>query len=90
MAFPVFTKDPLAQLDYGFDWTPYLNGLTIASSSWIIPTGLTKISQAASASVATVLLSGGTLAREYDITNQITVSDGTIDQRTMTLLIQKR
>ena len=90
MSFPVFKKAPRAKLVYGWDWGPYVDGLTISASTWIIPTGLTKVSQAASSTVATVTLSGGTLGREYDITNQVTFSDGTNDERTMTIQIENR
>ena len=36
-------KDPDAVLDYGFDWSAWLEaGDTIVTSEWIVPEGITK------------------------------------------------
>jgi hypothetical protein len=90
MSLALLTKDPNARLDYGFDWTGFLKGKTITASSWVIPAGLINEGEALSSTVATVILSGGVLAKQYEITNRITASDGTIDQRSLSILIQKK
>ena len=35
-------KDPDEVLDYSIDWSARLNGDTISSSIWEVPTGITK------------------------------------------------
>ena len=38
-----YPKDPDATLDYGFDWSPWLEeDETLATSEWILSDGLTK------------------------------------------------
>lgn len=81
MALDWPNKDPDEVLDYVIDWTARLAGDTIVTSTWEVPTGLTKGSDSATASTTTVWLSGGTLNERYEITNRI-VTDGmrTYDQ----------
>ena len=58
-----FAKDPDAVLDYAVDWLRWLAGDEIATSVWIVPDGLTRVSDAATTTKATVWLSGGTAVR---------------------------
>ena len=39
-----FNKDPNTLKDYTIDWTLWLNGDTIATSSWSVPAGITDFS----------------------------------------------
>jgi hypothetical protein len=92
MSLALLTKDPAAQLDYGFDWSVYIgsSGKTISASTWTIPDGLVSHGDSSSSTATSVILSGGTLAKAYNVVNLVTFSDGTIDQRSMTILIQKK
>jgi hypothetical protein len=91
MSVALLTKDPNAMLDYGFDWTAYLNSQkTISNSTWIVPSGLTNNSTAVNGNVTTIVLSGGVLTKQYLIRNQVTFSDGTIDERSFVLWIQQK
>jgi hypothetical protein len=85
------TKDPDAELDYTRDWTTYLGADTIATSTWIVPTGITLGTGAKAptnnTTSATVWLSGGTPHGAYLITNRITTAGGRTDDRTFLLTI---
>ena len=85
-----FTKDPNAVLDYGIDWTRWLAGDQIATSEWIIPTGLTKMADSKTATSATVWLSGGSVGQSYTVTNRITTAAGRTEDRSFTIRVEER
>lgn len=87
----VFTKDPNAELDYGFDWSDWLaDGETISSSSWEVDSGITVVSSSASTTRTVVWLSGGTVGETYKATNSIVTSVGRKDDRTLYVYIEER
>ncbi len=90
MSVATVIKDPQARLQYGFDWEKWLAGRTITATSWTVPTGLEGDTEAFSPSVATIWLSGGTVGKTYSVINQITASDGSIDERTFRLTIRNK
>ena len=74
-------KDPDEILIFGINWADYLGQDTILTSSWVVPAGVTAVSNAFTDTLASVKLSGGTLGQVYRITNRITTSDGeTVDK----------
>jgi hypothetical protein len=85
-----FTKDPNAVLDYTIDWTRWLAGDQIATSEWLVPTGLTKVADTKTASSATVWLSGGTAGQSYTVTNRITTTGGRTEDRSFTIRVEER
>ena len=86
-----FTKDPDEKLDYYFDWSSWLpTGDQIATSTWILSSGLTKESESNTLTTACVWISGGTAGRPYNVTNRITTTDGRISDRSMTIRILDR
>lgn len=88
-----FEKDPDATLDYSFDWGTQgwlVSGDTIATSTWIVPTGITKVSDDHTSTVAVIWLSGGAPFVSYYVTNRITTVQGRIDDRTMRIRVQNR
>jgi hypothetical protein len=85
-----FTKDPNAVLDYSIDWTRWLAGDQIATSQWIIPSGLTKMADSKTASSATVWLSGGSVGQSYTVTNRITTAAGRTEDRSFTVRAEER
>jgi hypothetical protein len=91
MAFPKFTKDPDAVLDYGFDWAAWLQtGETISSATWTVPTGITKTTQTENTTETVIWLSGGTAGTNYDVSCRIVTSGGRTDDRTMTIKVSER
>ena len=85
-----FTKDPNAVLDYTIDWTRWLAGDQVATSEWLVPTGLTKVADTKTASSATVWLSGGTAGQSYTVTNRITTTGGRAEDRSFTIRVEER
>jgi len=91
MSTQSFEKDKDAVLDYAVDWSDWLaDGETISTSTWTVPTGLTKDSDSKTDTVATVWLSGGTAATTYTVANKITTSGGRTDERSIYILCKER
>ena len=90
--FQVFQKDPDAQLDYVINWSSWLNGDAIASSIWIVPSGLTLVDSSFTNENATIWLSGGVIGQRYRVTNRITTttSPARIDDRSIIIFIRDK
>ena len=84
-------KDPDSTLDYGVDWSEWIektaNGDTISAVTWIVPPGLTKVSNFNSGTLAVVYLSGGTLKKVYAVTCRITTTNGRTEDYSFELQI---
>ena len=87
-----YKKDPNAVLDYTFDWGPYLTPLgdTISTATWVLSTGLTKVSQSNTTTTATAFVSGGTLGETATLTCRIVTNGGRTDDRSLSLKIVER
>lgn len=87
-----FKKDPNAVLDYTFDWGPYLTPLgdTISTATWVLSTGLTKVSQSNTTTTATAFVSGGTVGETATLTCRIVTNGGRTDDRSISLKIVER
>jgi hypothetical protein len=85
-------KDPNAVLDYTFDYsTNYLvSGDTILTSTWTLPSGITKDSDTFTTTTTTIWLSGGTAGTDYLLINRITTSGGRTDERTFKIKCVQR
>lgn len=59
---------------FGVDWEDDLDGDIIASSSWIVPPGLTKTGEVYDNQKTAVRLAGGVVGERYDVTNLITTN----------------
>jgi hypothetical protein len=90
MAIAVRTKDPAAKLDYQFDWNDWLVGDTIASSSWVVPAGLTNVNDSFTAQTTTIRLSGGTHGVNYECVNHIITASGQEDDRSITIHVRQK
>lgn len=75
-----FPKDPDDVKDFKIDWSDWLGSTspvdTIATSTWVVPSGITKDSDSNDTTSATIWLSGGTDRRMYTLTNRITTAGG--------------
>lgn len=83
-------KDPASVLDYKVEWSTWLADDTIDTSSWTVPTGITKDSDTHTTTAATIWLSGGTVGETYKLTNRITTAGGRTDERSFTISIRER
>lgn len=91
MATRTYKKDPNATLDYAVDWSPWLgDDDALATSTFVVPAGLTKMSEGWAGDVAVVWLSGGTLGETYRVVCRITTSDGRGDDRSFLVKIEER
>ena len=91
---PTLKKDPNSTLDYTFDWEAWLTplGVSIASVSWVLSSGLTQVATANTLTTATVYVSGGVAGSEETITCRITTTGATprVEDRSVTLRIVQR
>jgi hypothetical protein len=88
-------KDPDTRIDYEFDWGgAYPDGEALVASRWTVAPeedGGVAVAAAAHGLVrSTVTLAGGIAGRVYRVTNQVTLSDGQIDERSMTMRVEER
>ena len=89
-----YLKDPQARVDYAIDWAPYLGGQTIVASLWTIApaeTGGIAIDEHSFEPARTAArLSGGVTGHSYGIANQVTLTDGSTDARSICLRVEER
>lgn len=85
-----FQKDPDDTLDYTVDWTDWLQGDTIDTSSFLADTGITINSNTNDTTSATVWLSGGSAGETYRITNRITTAGGRTRDRSFGIFCTER
>jgi hypothetical protein len=89
MSIASFEKDPAAVLDYSGDWSAWLGDDTIATSTWTVPTGITKNSDTHDATSVLIWLSGGTAGQKYTLVNHITTVGGRTDERTIVIKVKE-
>lgn len=89
-----YLKDPQSRVDYAVDWSGYLDGQVVAASSWSVrpaePGGLAVDADSFDLTRTAATLSGGLAGHVYSATNQVTLSDGRIDERSITLRVEER
>jgi len=69
------TKDPDSSEVLAVNWARKLGALTISSSAFVVPSGITKLFEDIDGQRARVKLMGATLGQEYLIKNTIGTSD---------------
>jgi len=65
------------------DWSAWLEDDTIATSTWEVPTGITKDSDDKTDSTATIWVSGGVVTKTYSLVNRITTAGGRTADKTV-------
>jgi len=63
-------------LDYSIDWSKWLAGDTIDTSTWTYASGITGGAESKTSTVVTTWLAGGTAGQTYAILNKITTAGG--------------
>ena len=90
----LYLKDPDATVDYAIDWALYLDGKTIVASAWSVApeeAGGAAIEEASFDGGRTaVRASGGVAGHGYSLANHVTLSDGSSDDRSITLRVEQR
>lgn len=93
MALKWASKDPDEVLDYAINWDARIaEDDEITTSTWIVPTGITKNSDSfdADTSLAVIWLSGGALNKDYEFTNRIVTAGGRTMDQSVRLSIRKK
>ena len=85
-----YVKDPNATLDYVVNWATFLGADTISSDSWIVPVGITSVTETNTTTASTIWLSGGTARTKYPLTNRIVTAGGRTEDRTIFVLVKER
>lgn len=90
----MFFKEPTETRDVGLNWSDWLvdidgDALTIVSSIWSSPAGITIDDDDINDSTTVVRLSGGTWGETYELTNTITASNGETETRFLLIRIQR-
>ena len=87
-------KDPLAALDYIFDWSLWLDAITdtIASQVVVPATGLTLASSSVVGKTVVAWISGGTVGQTYQVDCKITTNSSPprTDSRSFFIKIKDR
>ena len=93
-AMGFYLKDPQSRVDYAIDWGGYLDGQIIAASLWSVTpdeTGGIAVEEASfDLNRSAARIGGGMAGRIYSVTNRVTMSDGSIDERSITLRVEDR
>ena len=86
-----FLKDPDAVLDYSVDWSKWLAGDQIETSTWFVSDPAFEPSDDSNTTTrATVWLAGGVAGHSYTLTNRITTFGGRTDERSLVIQVQDR
>jgi len=85
-----FNKDPAEVLDYTIDWATLLAGDTISTSEWTVPTGITQDSESETTTLAIIWVSGGTVDKQYTLTNTIVTAGGRTRVRSIAINMIER
>lgn len=87
-------KDPQAVIDQEVDWSAYLAGQMVVASGWSVAPneagGVMVTAEAREPSRTSARLAGGIVGRVYRVTNQVTLSDGQVDERSLTVRVEER
>lgn len=88
----IFSKDPHATLDFGFDWSQWLaeNESIDAFTITISPCGLINTYDTNTAGSVIVWLSSGSVGQRYDVACLIETSASRIDERTIKIDCRNR
>ncbi len=89
-----YLKDPHARVDYAIDWGGYLDGQTIAESQWSVTPdeagGIAVEAASFDLNRSAARIAGGIVGRTYSLANRVTMSDGSVDERSIVLRVEDR
>jgi hypothetical protein len=89
-----YLKDPRSRVDYAIDWIGYLDGQAVTASSWTVtpdePEGIVVDAASFDLVRTAARLSGGVPGHVYSVSNLVTLSDGSSDERSICLRVEQR
>lgn len=93
---PEYVKDPVAHLDYGVDWSRWLDRFdSIATSEWVVEGATTPAVVVTATSIVEnnktlAWIRGGKDGEDYVVRNVITTAQGRKDERSFRILVRLR
>ena len=87
---PVFEKDPVATLDYTWDWTAWLGEDEILTATFTPDPGITVESSTFTPKTAVARVTGGSPATTYQVACTIQTVANRTDKRTAVFLIKQQ
>lgn len=87
-----FTKQPVSNLDYDFDWQRWLEptaGDVISIADVIADPGITLGTKQSTATRVKQFISGGTSGSDYKVSCTITTVQGRIEQKEIKILVRE-
>lgn len=79
MGLSLEVKAPDEVRDYSIDWTTrLLSGDTIATSSYVLDSGITEVATSKTDTATVIRISGGTLGERYKVENEVVTVDGEV------------
>lgn len=88
----IFLKDPSGVIEHAVDWDAgYLAGRLISQSMWaVLPPGLILSAPRQSGGRTAITVTGGIAGTVYRLSNRVTLSDGSSDERTLVVRVEER
>lgn len=88
MIIGVKVKDPVDIRIYEIDWTDWLEGWAITTSTWYVPPGLTNISDSKTDTATQIMITGGTVNNRYNVCNTIWTNNGESKKVSFDILVE--
>ena len=89
-----YLKDPASRVDYAIDWRGYLDGQVVSASAWTVtpaePQGVAVDEASFDLERAAARLIGGVAGHVYQVSNRVTLSDGSAEERSIFLRVEER
>ena len=91
----LYLKDPDGIVSYAIDWgSAYLGDLAIAASAWGVSPdeegGVQILSTSHDFGRTAASVGGGRAGRVYRLANRVTLSDGSVDERSLVVRVEQR
>lgn len=90
MAIKFDAKDPDEIVLRTIEWDDRISTYTVDSSTWIVPTGITKDDDDFDDTSTTIKLSGGTEGVTYSLVNRVVLSSGEILDQTVKIKVKTK
>ncbi len=84
-----YIKAPGENLDYQFDWSLWLAGDTIVTSTWTV-NGATLVTSYVNGAVTTGWISGGVIGASVSVENSVTTVSSRVGVRSFDIEIQEK
>jgi len=85
----MLTKEPTEVKLWTVNWADWLGALTISTSTWNVPSGITKDNDSKTATTTSIQVSGGTWGAIYELFNTVIANNGETETRSIIVKIQR-